>query len=113
MGNDKKNRVFNFAPSYSAGPLFVGYTHLRDKDITTAGITTGVFGGINAIVGPALLDVRSDRLSAAYTLPMGFKIGLIYDRSKVKAEIAGGIGVTDSLTFENQSNIGAKVGRDS
>jgi predicted porin len=91
VGDDKKNRVWNFAPSYSAGPIFVGYSHLRDKDIVaTAGVTTGALAG--AGIGASTFDVRSDRFMGSYTLPMGFKVGFIYDRSKLTANTAGGSG---------------------
>ncbi len=85
IGYNKKNRVVNFAPSYSAGPIFVGYTHLTDKDVaSTANATLGIAAGNSKI--------RSDRLSAAYTFPMGIKIGFIYDRSKWSIDTAGGSG---------------------
>lgn len=91
VGDNKKNRVWNFAPSYSAGPLFVHYTHLRDKDMVAAAIATGVFTGAEALPA-AVLDVRSDRIGAAYTFPFGLKIGFIYDRSKLTASALGGSG---------------------
>jgi len=81
--DDKKNRVWNFAPSYSAGPLFVFYSHLRDKDINvTPTFFTGMAAGAAAL-GAGTSDIRSDRIVAAYTFPFGLKIGLIYDRSKL------------------------------
>lgn len=116
LGNDTKNRVWNFSPSYSAGPLFLGYSYLKDKDIAV-GTATALWAGNAAITAPAvgagatvaaatvyntttaaalpanaantagvtgaLWNVTSNRFMGAYTFPMGFKIGFIFDRSKL------------------------------
>ena len=86
ISDDKKNRVFNFAPSYSAGPLFLGYSYLQDKDLVTAAVTTPV------AIPAAVAKVTSHRFMGAYTLPMGFKVGFIYDRSKLDVTIPGSTG---------------------
>jgi predicted porin len=86
--DNKKNRVWNFAPSYSAGPLHVGYSHLRDKDIAATGAPT--FWGTAVGAATNVQDVRSDRFIAAYTFPFGLKAGVIYDRSKLRSEGATG-----------------------
>jgi predicted porin len=92
----KKNTVFNFAPQWSNGPIFVGFSYLQDKDIAIG--TTAFFGGAtsvtNGVGGPALTlpatsnraTVTSSRLSAAYTFPFGLKLGFVYDTSKAKIQ---------------------------
>jgi len=83
--DEKKNKVWNFALSYSAGPIFAGYTHLRDKEIPNAAAPTA-WGGAFVGAAASTTDVRSDRFMGAYTFPFGLKIGLIYDRSKLNVE---------------------------
>jgi predicted porin len=78
-----KNRVFNFAPQYANGPIFVGLSVLRDKDITV-GPSTLWNGGAANVMAAGLEDVTSSRLSFAYTFPFGLKVGAIYDRSTLK-----------------------------
>jgi len=102
--DEKKNRAWNFAPSYSAGPLFVGYSYLQDKDITlttVATTTATALGGATVIPGgAAVAKVTSHRFMASYTFPMGFKVGFIYDRSKLDLSaqaVAGGTTVTGDL----------------
>jgi predicted porin len=86
ISDEKKNRVFNFAPSYSAGPLFLGYSYLQDKDLVTAAVTSPT------AIPAAVAKVTSHRFMGAYTLPMGFKVGFIYDRSKLDVTIPGSTG---------------------
>jgi len=92
----KKNTVFNFAPQWSNGPIFVGFSYLQDKDIaigttaffsSAASVTNGVGGA--ALSTPATSNratVTSQRLSAAYTFPFGLKLGFVYDTSKAKIQ---------------------------
>src|SRR3954469_14407192 len=77
VNEGKKNTVFNFAPQWSNGPIFVGFSYLQDKDIALG--TTAFFSGATAVTngvgGPTLAvpaasnraKVTSQRLSAAYT----------------------------------------------
>jgi predicted porin len=88
ISDDKKNRAWNFVPNYSSGPLYLAWSHLDDKDIIL-GAGTGPLAGI---LPAAVAKVTSDRFFAAYTLPMGFKVGFVYDRSKLRADTATGSG---------------------
>ena len=92
----KKNTAINFAPQWSNGPIFVGFSYLQDKDFALG--ATGLYTGatvINSATGAAVTTgasrgtVTSNRLSGAYTFPFGLKIGLIYDQSKLKTQATG------------------------
>lgn len=99
----KKNTVINFAPQWSNGPIFVGYSYLQDKDFAVG--ATGLYTGatvINSATGTAVTTtgalngkVTSSRLSGAYTFPFGLKLGLIYDTSKFDGTAAAGTGNTE------------------
>jgi len=107
-----KNKAINFAPQWSNGPIFVGFSYLKDSDIaigattafsgaTVTQISTGTLlgaagGGANvgSAAGPGtavsnLATVTSSRLSGAYTFPFGLKLGLIYDQSKLRLKSTG------------------------
>lgn len=65
--------VFN--PSYTNGPIAVTYSYLSGTGDAAAGVTAN--------------KQRADRLGAAYTFPMGVKVGLIWDKNRVNAAGAG------------------------
>jgi len=105
-----KNKAINFAPQWSNGPIFVGFSYLQDKDIplasttfysggTVTNIATGAAlgaAGAGAVLGGTanLGSVKSQRLSAAYTFPFGLKLGLVYDTSKLEIKSSGAAGTT-------------------
>lgn len=64
-GTTQKDSGWNLNLKYGNGPIAVSYSHLAVNNAASA--TT---------------DTRGDRLGAAYTFPMGFKVGLIWDKSK-------------------------------
>ena len=71
----KKDGGWQFKPTYSNGPIDLAYSHLA---VNGAGATPPGAG----ITGNGS-DIRSDRLGGAYTFPMGFKVGLAWDKSKI------------------------------
>jgi len=111
-----KNKAINFAPQWSNGPIFVGFSYLKDSDIVTtqatmfsgAAVANTTAGG-PALVAPAagggmlvgsantgaastgtnLTTITSSRLSGAYTFPFGLKLGLVYDQSKLDLKSSG------------------------
>jgi predicted porin len=103
----KKNTVFNIAPQWSNGPIFVGFSYLQDKDFALA--TSALFSGATSVVdsttGAAVTTggtanrgtVTSSRLSGAYTFPFGLKLGLIYDQSKLKMSSSGATAASPSI----------------
>jgi len=106
----KKDGGWQFKPTYSNGPLDIAYSHLSVNGaasgipnnvgqftcfnvstfMTTVGNAACPSGTVqvgaaataaNANTGQGV-DVRSDRAGIAYSFPMGFKVGLIWDKSK-------------------------------
>lgn len=98
--DNTKNKVYNFAPRWSNGPIVVGASFLQDKDIAVASPTifsgatvqnnssgTPVNLGTNGFALPGTSNaatVTSNRLYGAYTFPFGLKLGVVYDASKIK-----------------------------
>jgi predicted porin len=69
----RKGNAWNFAPYYSAGGINAGYSYWRAKLDNPNGFASAV----------ASADQRGDRLAGSYLFPMGLKIGLAYDRSRL------------------------------
>jgi predicted porin len=92
--DNAKNRAYNIVPNYSSGPLYLAWSYLKDKDITSvASGGAAAAGGPGAVIpAGALLDIVSNRFFAAYTFPMGFKVGFVYDQSKATGRTAAGSG---------------------
>jgi len=106
-GLAKKDSGWQFKPTYSNGPLDIAYSYLAVNGAaasapvaangitcvnnTTGAITTGnatCGATATAVAGSAAttgsgVDVRANRLGVAYAFPMGFKVGLIWDKSKM------------------------------
>jgi len=74
----RKGHALNLAPVYAAKNWTVGYSYWRSKpDAALAG------------------EQRGDRLFGSYKFPMGFKIGLAWDKSRIKTS---GVGDTSRRT---------------
>lgn len=67
-----KDSGWNLQLKYSNGPVHVFWSHLRVEN-----------------AGSVDTDTTGDRLGAAYTFPMGLKVGLIYDKGKIALNAAG------------------------
>jgi len=120
-GLAKKDGGWQFKPTYSNGPLDVAYSHLSVTAAAAqapgAGVavcinnTTGTVtvaatcaAGTTQLVGSAAntgngVDVRADRAGIAYAFPMGFKVGLIWDKSKM----TNNMGVAGSTWMERSA----------
>lgn len=77
----RKGRAFNLNPNFQGPNFQVGYSYWTGKD--DASTSTTLTGANNTIGG----DQRGDRLYGSYRFG-GFKLGLAWDKSKIKA--AGG-----------------------
>jgi predicted porin len=115
INDGTKNKVISFSPSWSNGPIYVGWSYLKDSDIsTTAGTSQVAYNGatvshVTTSAAPAgftttgiaasLWTVTSSRLQGAYTFPFGLKLGLILDSSKLEGKSTTGI-----VTANTQSN---------
>jgi len=109
-----KETGWNLRMNYNNGPFTGTFSHLRvDKAAATAAIAAGFVcannstgaltyaaacaAGTTAVVampGAAASsgnNVRSNRLGAAYTFPMGLKVGLIWDSSKAEVDNGGAL----------------------
>ena len=69
----RKGRAWNLNPNFAGANWQVGYSYWTSKN-DGAGATNSAAGG----------DQRGDRLYGSYAFPMGFKLGLAWDRSKIK-----------------------------
>jgi len=79
--DNKKNRVWNFAPRYESGGLTVQYSYLSDKDAATT--TTLSFAGTTlAAAATSVWKVTGNRLGARYKFANGLGIGALWDSSK-------------------------------
>jgi len=86
--DNKKNRMWSFAPRYERGGLSVQYSYLQDKDITSN--ATASLGGVNLNAGATLSaawKVTSNRLGARYKFGNGLGIGAIWDSSKLDNQV--------------------------
>jgi len=71
-----RGSAWNFNPNFQAANWQVGYSYWDSKpDAASNSIATG--------------KQRSDRLYGSYVFPFGLKLGLAYDRSRIKASLAG------------------------
>ena len=67
-----KDSGWNLKLQYANGPIAVVWSHLKVEN-----------------AGAADIDTTGDRIGAAYTFPMGLKVGLIWDKSKFAFNAAG------------------------
>ncbi|MBL8485896.1 MAG: porin [Rhodocyclaceae bacterium] len=82
-----KEKGWYFNPKYTNGPIHVFFAHLRANNVGAIPVTPAA--------GDSGVNVRANRLGAAYTFPMGLKIGLVWDKNKV--EVADGNNVLAAL----------------
>jgi len=81
--NARKGRAWNLNPNWSAAGLNLGYSYWSSKQDNPNGYAAGAAGSA---------DQRSDRLYGSYLFPMGLRIGLAWDKSRLTgAQSLGGI----------------------
>jgi len=73
-----KDSGWNIRLAYDNGPIDIAYSYINYGNLGAAVPTV-----IPANNGQGV-DYNSNRFGAAYSFPMGFKIGLIWDRSELK-----------------------------
>jgi predicted porin len=105
-GMPNKENGWNMRLAYDNGPIAATFSHLRVDNALANAANAGALVCINNTTGVATtatacpvgttatavaataiaafqgINVRSNRLGAAYTFPMGIKVGLIWDKSK-------------------------------
>ena len=104
-GLARKDGGWQFKPTYSNGPLDIAYSHLSVNAAANAAPNAAGFSCLNSATGVTTtraaclatefptaavaansgngVDVSANRLGVAYSFPMGFKVGLIWDKSKM------------------------------
>jgi predicted porin len=91
--NTRKGRAWNINPNWSANGFNLGYSYWTAKMDNPNGY---------AAASAASADQRSDRLYGSYLFPMGLRIGLAWDRSKLTgAQSAGGLTGTAAAIAAN------------
>lgn len=73
----RKGSAWNLNPNMAGKNWQVGYSYWRSKQ--DAAIADTIPTG----------DQRADRLYGSYTFPMGIKVGLAWDKSKIKGAVSG------------------------
>ena len=72
--NVSRGSGWNFNPNYQAANWQVGYSYWESKPDATVSTLTNFLG-----------KQRSDRLYGSYVFPFGLKLGLAWDKSRIKA----------------------------
>ena len=95
-GNPGNGSAWQFKANYDNGPINAVYSYfnykVEDRGNYTAGWAVAAAGITNtptAVAAPNPGDQKSSRLGAAYTFPMGIKVGLGWDRSTVANNATG------------------------
>jgi len=130
----RKDNGWNLKLGYDNGPIAVSYSYLAVnnsgaaaaqtagaggfvcRNLTTGALsiaaacpagTSAVGGGVGAgaaVAASSGSDTRSNRLGAAYSFPMGIKVGLIWDKSKVQSnDSPANAAFATSTTFERSA----------
>jgi predicted porin len=82
-----KGSATNLALNYANGPITAGYSYWRAKaegDKAAAIAATNVPPAAPTAAVAATADQRGDTLQFGYTFPMGFKVGLGWNKSKLE-----------------------------
>jgi len=116
---NRRGRAWNLNPNWQSGNWQIGYSYWTSKvdgrnlvpqidgsvngvtgtavATTAAGVAAGLVNGIASVFTSA--DQRSDRLYGSYRFPMGFKIGLAWDKSKLKVGLPQTLSATTTTQF--------------
>ena len=89
----RKGSAWNFNPNYAAANWQVGYSYWTSKPDSNSAINTSLTTGTGITLPAAAsvpIDQRGDRLYGSYVFPFGLKIGLAWDKSKLKSTTGGG-----------------------
>lgn len=72
-GITAKSSGLNLFVKYANGPINAFYAYLNAKDQTDGA----------GVVGVTADDVKGNKLGVAYTFPMGLKVGVVWDKTKI------------------------------
>jgi len=85
VNGGRKDQGYLINPKYENGPIAISYSYLNAKNTTTTNATLVALAGAST----NNIDLKSNRLGAAYTFPMGLKVGLMWDKSKGELNAVG------------------------
>jgi predicted porin len=94
----RKGSAWNFNPNFAGKNWQVGYSYWDSKPDGATGLanqivpafSTAVGGTITAATaGAAATNQRGDRLYGSYVFPFGLKVGLAWDKSRLKSSATG------------------------
>jgi predicted porin len=98
------DRTWAINPAYSNGPISAFYSYMKLSN-------TGAVASAAPVAGDTGNNLTGNRLGAAYTFPMGLKIGLVWDKNK--AEVADGSNSFDPVgILATGGNVGAHALRE-
>jgi predicted porin len=92
--NTRKGRAWNFNPNWAASGLVLGYSYWSEKADNPNGYPAGNAGS---------MDQRADRLYGSYLFPMGLRIGLAWDKSKLTGAQSTLAPATNGVTLSNRT----------
>jgi predicted porin len=94
----RKGGAWNFNPNFAGSNWQVGYSYWDSKPDGATGISNTYLAAVNtafgtsaalATAGAGAVNQRGDRLYGSYVFPFGLKIGLAWDKSRLKSSATG------------------------
>ncbi len=93
----RKGSAINFNPNYAAANWQVGYSYWNSKPDLAAATQSGTGAAVTSASSGASFgtaDQRADRLYGSFKMA-GFKVGLAWDKSRLKASTASATGIVN------------------
>lgn len=84
----RRGSAWNLNPNFAAANWQVGYSYWMAKPDFAA--STPAQAAFTAVAVAAPIDQRSDRLYGSYVFPFGLKIGLAWDKSRLRSTVGAG-----------------------
>lgn len=84
----RKGSAWNLNPNFAAANWQVGYSYWQSKPDAAA--STPAQAAFSAVAVAAPVDQRADRLYGSYVFPFGLKIGLAWDKSRLRSTVGAG-----------------------
>jgi predicted porin len=88
----RKGGAWNFNPNFAARNWQIGYSYWEAKPDGTGSLNPQIITGTGsaAIAATAAVNQRADRLYGSYVFPFGLKVGLAWDKSRLRSSAGGG-----------------------
>src|SRR6185369_9605041 len=85
----RKGSAWNLNPNFAAANWQVGYSYWTSKPDAGTSLPAQIGGG-TVIAAAAPVDQRGDRLYGSYVFPFGLKIGLAWDKARLRSTTGAG-----------------------